>query len=214
MRVVLARAASLTMVLLASSTALAACGGSASSGKVSRTSPGYYARRTLAVGRLPNREGFGIFAQRWKFRGRNYVQLIGSVVPAADSISAIRREIDSGQFGSSQVEINDASAPVELQGLVGCSRHPVVLLWGLLRDPSVLATLRTGASGHPLGRVSIPADLHVRADLIYGFLTTGATLELRSQHHHRVNTADYLRPPSHHECAGGETSVLYAFRSR
>jgi hypothetical protein len=154
-----------------------------------------------------------MFAQRWKFRGRNYVQLIATVVPAANSTTAIRREIDSGRFGSSQVEINDASAPVELQGLVGCSQHPVVLLYGLLRKPSVLAVLRAGANVQPLARVSIPPDLHVRADLIYGFLTHGATLELRSRHGHAINTADYLSPPSHHECAGGETSILYAFRS-
>jgi hypothetical protein len=214
-----------TVVLLASSAALAGCGGSASSSKVSAgtaranasatqpASPGYYARRPLAIGRLPNREGFGIFAQRWRFRGRNYVQLIASVVPAARSISGIRRELDSGRFGSSQVEINDSSAPVGLQGLVGCSHHPVVLLYGLLREPAVLATLRTGASGQPLARVSIPADLHVRAELIYGFLARGATLELRSRNDHAIGTADYLSPPSHHECAGGETSILYAFRS-
>jgi hypothetical protein len=215
----------LTVVLLASGAALAGCGGSASSGKVSartapanasgtqQPSPRYYARRSLAIGRLPNREGFGIFAQRYKFQGRTYVQLLASVVPPADSITAIQREIDSGRFGSSQVNINDVTAPVELQGLVGCSQHPVVLLYGLLHQPSIRAVLRAGASGQPLARVSIPADLHVRADLIYGFLTTGATLELSSRSDHAIKTADYLSPPSHHECAGGETSILYAFRS-
>jgi hypothetical protein len=154
-----------------------------------------------------------MFAQRYKFQGRTYVQLIATVVPAANSITAIRREIDSGRFGSSQVNINDVTAPFELQGLVGCSQHPVVLLYGLLHQPSVLAVLRAGASVQPLARVSIPADLHVRADLIYGFLTNGATLELRSRNDHAIKTADYLSPPSRHECAGGETSILYLFRS-
>jgi hypothetical protein len=94
-------------------------------------------------------------------------------------MAAIRREIDSGQFGSSQLEVKDARDPVDLQGLVGCSRHPVVLLWGLVREPSLIGSLRTGTAGQQLVRVPIPADLHVRADLIYGFLTTGATLEFR-----------------------------------
>lgn len=155
-----------------------------------------------------------MFAERWKFRGRNYVQLIATLVPAANSITAIRREIDSGVFGSSQVDINDVTAPFELQGLVGCSQHPVVLLYGLVYQPSVVAVLRAGGNVQPLARVSIPADLHVRAELIYGFLTHGATLELRSRSDHAINTADYLSPPSRHECARGETSsILYAFRS-
>jgi hypothetical protein len=80
-------------------------------------------------------------------------------VPAAGSTAAIRRELDSGQFGSAQTNFNEMRAPVALHGLVGCSEHPVVLLYGLLRQPAVAAVLASPARARPLVRVPIPADL-------------------------------------------------------
>jgi hypothetical protein len=187
---------------------LVGCGGSAAGGSPAAHAPDF-ARQTLAVGRLPDRQGFGIFAQRYKFAGRVYIQLSSYVVPAAASAAAVRAEIDSGQFGSAEVNVSDMSAPVSLVGIVSCSRHPVVLLYGLLHPPTSSAVLVSGASRQPLARASFPADLGVHANLVYGFLTTSARLELRSGSGTLIKSESYPSPPAHRSCAGGTSSITY-----
>lgn len=90
------RRVALMTVLLA---LLGGCGGSSHAVSTSTTAKAhgrnYYARRQLAIGRLPNGQGFGIWAQRYRFAGKDYIQLITSTVPAAYSLGKLRQEIAS-----------------------------------------------------------------------------------------------------------------------
>jgi len=176
--------------------------------------PGYYARRELATGRLPNGEGFGIWAQRWRFHGKDYVQLIASIAPAGGSLALIRRRLESGQFGEADTDVNEMTAPVALQGVVGCSKRPVVLLYGMLHSPATRAVLTTGVQTRPLALVPIPTDLRVAGVLGYGFLPSAAKLELRSRSGEVISTEYFPGPPPQRGCGGGASSISYGFASR
>lgn len=191
------------------------CGGSVRGFSTSTTPKAhgrnYYARRQLAIGRLPNGQGFGIWAQRYRFAGKEYIQLITSTVPVAHSLRKIRQELASNAYGSSQQNINDLTAPVSLAGEVGCGRPPVVLLAGLVRAPVHAAQFKSGKRTWPFNLVGLPADLGVRGVVGYGFLTTDATLHMMSSQGKVVYSEPFPGPPSHRECAGGTESIQYAF---
>lgn len=171
----------------------------------------YYGRRLLAAGRLPNRQGFGIWAQRYRFKGRDYVQLIAATVPAASSMQRIRTELDHGQYGSAQQNVDQLRAPVALSGIVGRARNPIVLLYGLVRGPVNRAALRFRGHVRPFDRVEIPPDLGVRGVLGYGFLSADATLQMKSQAGKLLYSEDYPGPPSYHDCVGGTEIISYPF---
>jgi len=170
--------------------------------------------RTLAIGRLPNGQGFGIQAQRYEFQGRTHLALSAGIVPGAASTTAIEREFNSGNFGSGQFPIDQPSRMFVPAGLVGCSAHPVILIVGLLRDRTDTVELRLGGVSRALTRVSIPLDLHAGGDLVYGYLTTPATLIQRSSDGAVIESIDLGRPPAHKTCAGATTTVAYAIRKQ
>jgi hypothetical protein len=206
------------VVLLAA--LLTGCGGSPSRSRTpngARTRTGtnvhrsdYYARRPLAVGRLPNGQGFGIWAQRWRFKGRDYVQLIAATAAAAPSMRKIRQELDQGQYGSTEENVDQLPAPVALSGILACGRHPVVLLYGLVREPVSTAVLHSAARIRPFELVAIPSDLGVRGVLGYGFLSGVTTLQMKSPTGKLLYSEVYPGPPSDHGCAGGPESIIYA----
>jgi hypothetical protein len=196
---------------------LAGCGGSRPAPESRTRGAGYYARHTLVVGRLPNGMGFGIWMQRFRFEGKRkeYVQLIASLAPPSASMAKIRKELEKGVNGSTEDLVEDLGEPVALRGLEGCGKAPVVLLYGLIREPVGAAVLMSGARVQRFERVAIPSEFGVNAVLGYGFLTTPAVLEIKSPAGETVYSQHYPGPTRSGECAGGGTaSLLYLFRKK
>jgi hypothetical protein len=179
----------------------------------SRThSPGYYARHALAIGRLPNGQGFGIWLQRFRFegKGKDYVQLIASLVPPSASTAKIRQELEEGRDGSTEDLVEDLRAPVALSGLGGCGKHSVVLLYGLIHERVSTALLISGGHVQPFERVEIPPEFGVNGVVGYGVLTAPAILQIKSPAGATVYSGHYPGPERSGDCAGGGTpSLLY-----
>jgi hypothetical protein len=184
-------------------------------GSASRTHPpGYYARHALAIGRLPNGQGFGIWLQRFRFegKGKDYVQLIASLSPPAASTAKIRKELEEGRDGSTEELVEELRAPIALSGLGGCGKDPVVLLYGLIHERVGTAGLISRGRVGPFERVAIPSEFGVNGVLGYGFLTAPAILQIKSPAGATVYSQDYPGPELSGDCAGGGTpSLLYAF---
>ena len=115
-----------------------------------------YPRHLVVAGRLPNRQGFGIWVQRYRFAGSDHLQLIATIVPPARSMAAITRELNGGQYGSATTDFTQFTAPDDLIGLVGCTSHPVVLLYGLT-DGFASASFRADGQGMAL-QWALPAN--------------------------------------------------------
>jgi hypothetical protein len=199
----------------AATLALCGCGGSghatsvrSGTGARAAASPSPGAAPGLIVGRLPNRQGFGIRIQRYGAHGGVY--LSASIVPAAPSVDRVRHELNTGTFGSSQSDPNQALGRYVPGGLVGCSAHPVILLFGLLGDRGDSVVLRSHGVGVPLRRVPVPADLGVRADALYGAVTSGGErLVERSANGTTIESVDLPRPPKRRSCAGGTLTYMF-----
>jgi hypothetical protein len=201
----------------AATLALCGCGGSGHATRVSNGSsaqpaalPSQRPTPTLIVGRLPNRQGFGIRIQRHGAHGGLY--LSASIVPPARSIAGLTYEVNAGMFGSSQSNPNQALGRYLPNGLVGCSAHPVVLLFGLLGDRRDSVVLRSHGTGVSLKRVPVPANLGVRADVVYGAITSAhQALVERSAHGTTIEAAELPPPPPRRSCGGGTDIVTYGF---
>jgi hypothetical protein len=205
---------------------LTACGGSSNvstgqsgsrvaSGSTHR--PGYYARHALAIGRLPDGQGFGIWLQRFRFqgKGKDYVQLIASLAPASTSTEKLRKRLEEGVDGSTEDLVEDLRAPVALSGLGGCGNPPVVLLYGLIHERVGTAVLISRGRVQAFQRVAIPSELGVNGVLGYGFLTAPAILQIKSPGGATVYSQHYPGPELSRDCAGGGTpSLLYAFGNK
>jgi hypothetical protein len=135
-------------------------------------------------------------------------------VPAASSIARLRRELGHSEYGSAQQNVDELAAPVALSGIVACSRHPMVVLYGLVHRTVGTGVLRFRGYTRPFNHVAIPAQLHVNAQMAYGFLTDAATLEIRSPSGSSLYSEDYPAPPSYESCRGATESVMYAFPSK
>lgn len=192
--------------------ALAGCAGAARPARPAAGPPpaAYYARRYLVVGRLPNQLGFGIWTQRYRSAGRDYVQIGASTVPAARSMAQIRSALDSDRYGLVQADVGALSDPVSLAGVVGCSRRPAVLLYALVHVPVGSAVLRVGVLDQPFNLVAVPRDLGVNAALGYGFLTAPAALRMRSPAGALIFGQALPGPPPYQACAGASMTIQYA----
>lgn len=190
--------------LLLSTLALAACGGS---GGATHTG---YARHLITVGRLPNGQGFGIRVQRNDVRGKDHVRVIATIVPAAPSIDAIRKEINSGRFARADIDLDQLKPPDDLVGLVGCTAHPVVLLYRLSYG-FTSASLRADGQGQALRSAQLPPDLGFKlGDIAWGFLTRNATLRMRDNTGQVFWSHAYPAPPTYQQCHNGTETITYA----
>lgn len=190
--------------LLLSTLALAACGGSGG------PSQSGYARHLLTVGRLPNGQGFGIWVQRNNVRGKDHVRVIATIVPAAPSIDAIRKEINRGRYGRAEINLDRLKPPDDLVGLVGCTAHPVVLLYGLSYG-FTSASLRADGQGQALRSAQLPPDFGFKlGGVAWGFLTRGATLRMRDNTGQVFWSQTYPAPPTYQQCHNGTETITYA----
>ena len=165
-------------------------------------------RRTfvLAVGWMPSGRGFALTARRYSWRGHSYVALSASVVGRASTRAAIEREAASGGYGSTQSNIGRPSARFVPSGLVECSAHPAVLLFGWAAAV-VRASLREGGVAHRLQRATAPAALRLAPGaLLYGPQTRAAEITQPGG-----ATESLSVPPRHRTCRDSTESVMYAF---
>lgn len=160
----------------------------------------------LAVGWMPSGRGFAVTARRYTWRAHSYVALSASVVGRAKTRAAIERQAVSGGYGSTQLNIGRPSPRFVPTGLVDCSAHPAVLLFGWAA-PGVRASVREGGAVHRLGRATAPAQLRLPPGaLLYGPQTRAAELSQRAS-----TTGSLSVPPRHRECRNSTESVTYGF---
>jgi hypothetical protein len=147
---------------------------------------------------------------RFKGKGKDYVQLIASLVPPSASSAKIRKELEEGLDGSTEELVDELREPVALSGLGGCGKKPVVLLYGLIHERVGTAVLISRGHVLPFERVAIPPEFGVNSVLGYGFLTAPAILQIKSPAGATVYSQHYPGPELSGDCAGGGTpSLLY-----
>jgi hypothetical protein len=160
----------------------------------------------LAVGWMPSGRGFVVSVRRYTWRAHSYVALSASVVGRANTRAAIEREAASGGYGSTQSNIGRPSNRFVPSGLVDCSAHPAVLLFGWAAL-ALRASVREGRVVHRLQRAIAPAALGLpRGALLYGPQTRPAELTQSG------GAAESLSvPPRQRTCRDSTESVMYAF---
>ena len=156
----------------------------------------------LAVGWMPSGRGFAVTARRYTSRAHSYVALSASVVGRAQTRAGIEREAAGGGYGSTQLNIGKPSARFLPTGLVDCSAHPTVLLFGWAA-PGVRASLREGTVVHRLQRATAPPALRLAPGaLLYGPQTRAAGLAEPGDGIESLSS-----PPRHRACRGSTESV-------
>ncbi|HEY7935204.1 MAG TPA: hypothetical protein VID48_15400 [Solirubrobacteraceae bacterium] len=159
--------------------------------------------RLLVHGALPTGGGFSIVAERYRFQGRIYFDLSAGL-----QRSVVRHEeFQSG--GGSSFSPTQSTEFFPFSQMVACSRHPVILLWGLLRASSDTVLVGSGGKPHPLARVMIPADLDAGGELAYGLLKSASTLIVKNSAGKTVEEHRLDAPPGRRSCTGGSESITY-----
>jgi hypothetical protein len=199
--------------LVASATVtLAACGGSASRQPLTAAAPGpgpgpgpgivtFDRVRVLALGVLPNGQGFWISARRYALGGNASVDLTADLEPSTG-----RRQARSEAFGSAgggTLRPSYTHGPLALGDLVACARRPVTLVLGLLRASSDSAVLRYGGRSHAMSRVALPAELRARGALVYGYTSRPVEVVVRSRSGRPLETVPIPGAQAGSTCAGG-----------
>ena len=133
-------------------------------------------------------------------------------MPPAATVAGVQRELDTGMFGSSQSDPNGVLGGYHPNGLVGCSAHPVVLLFGLLDHRGESVALRSHGVEVRLKRTRVSSGLGVRADVLYGAITSAdeALIE-RSANGATIESSQLPGPPRRRARVGGTDGVMYAF---
>jgi hypothetical protein len=134
--------------------------------------------RVLALGVLPNGQGFWISARRYSQGGGASVDLTADLEPSAGSRSASGEAF--GSAGGGTLRPNYSRGPLALGDLVACARRPVTLVLGLLRARSDSAVLRYGGRSHSMSRVLLPRELRARGTVVYGYTSRPVEVVVRS----------------------------------
>jgi hypothetical protein len=194
--------------LVASATvSLAACGGSESRQPLAARdgpTPGivtFDRVRVLALGVLPNGQGFWISARRYALGGRASVDLTADLEPPL-SPRRSRREA-FGSAGGGTLRPSYAHGPLALGDLVACARRPVTLVLGLLRARSDSVMLRYGGRSHTMSRVVLPTELRARGALVYGYTSRPLEVVVRSSSGRTVETVPIPGAQAGSTCAAG-----------
>lgn len=128
------------------------------------------------------------------------------MVGRAQTRAEIEREAAGGGYGSAQLNIGKPSARFVPTGLVDCSAHPTVLLFGWVA-PAVRASLREGTVVHRLQRATAPPALRLASGLLlYGPQTRTAGITQPGD-----GTESLSSPPRNSTCRHSTESVTYAF---
>ncbi|HEY3726736.1 MAG TPA: hypothetical protein VGL51_06160 [Solirubrobacteraceae bacterium] len=155
---------------------------------------------------MPSGRGFAITARRYVWRAHSYVALTASVVGHTSGSAGTEREVASGNYGSTQSNLGRPSASFVPFGLVDCSAHPAVLLFGWTAA-GVRASLRQAGVTRALRRTTPPAALGLGPGvLVYGPLTSTAAIIQPEAPAHPLGA-----PPAHRACRDGTETISYGF---
>jgi hypothetical protein len=129
---------------------------------------------------------------------RKWLLLLSTVLLAACGGSSGRSPSDDARHTLAIVD--QLTPPDDLVGLVGCTAHPVVLLYGLSYG-FTSATISTDGQGQALSTVQLPPQFGFKVgDIAWGFLTRGATLRMRDNTGRVFYSHTYPAPPTYRQC--------------
>jgi hypothetical protein len=191
LRLAVLRVALAAGLVAAAATSLTGCGGSSSREPLAAhdaQAAGTIAIdrvRVLALGVLPNGQGFWISARRYALGGGASVDLTADLEPPGPR--GAKGEA-FGSAGGGTLTPGYSHGPLALGDLVACAGRPVTLVLGLLRARSDSAMLRYGGHSHTMYRVLLPRELRTPGALVYGYTSRPVEVVVRSTRGRIVET--------------------------
>jgi hypothetical protein len=204
LRLAVLRVAVAAGLVAAAATNLTACGGASSREPLAAHDAqatgtiAFVRARVLALGVLPNGQGFWISARRYAPGGSASVDLTADLEPSG-SRGATGEAF--GSAGGGTLTPDYSRGPLALGDLVACARRPVTLVLGLLRARSDSAVLRYGGHSHTMYRVLLPRELRSPGALVYGYTSQPVEVVVRSTRGRIVETTSIAGPRAGSSCA-------------